>query len=257
MKKIYNFSAGPACLPEQALAASNKAIKNFKGSGVSLLELSHRSNLVVDLFQDTTKTCEGATEPYYDQQNSNTFISQKELDNFGKEIKENLSGVENCGGKNAVETTKHIKPIETKVIWVDPTANNNTDDIQRSIKTTNNGDFELYAVIYGGHLTESSHYIALIQTRDKGWYRHDDSTVEKYNEIATTVPGVLKGLNKRYLFYISSDDIPLLPEENSIGFGQKGNSCWFASILKVLLNLPYFIGAVLDSLEDGPRLLFE
>ena len=54
MKKIYNFSAGPACLPKQALIASNKAIKNFKGSGVSLLELSHRSNLVVDLFQDTT-----------------------------------------------------------------------------------------------------------------------------------------------------------------------------------------------------------
>ena len=54
MKKIYNFSAGPACLPEQALIASNNAIKNFKGSGVSLLELSHRSNLVVDLFQDTT-----------------------------------------------------------------------------------------------------------------------------------------------------------------------------------------------------------
>ena len=54
MKKIYNFSAGPACLPERALIASNKAIKNFKGSGVSLLELSHRSNLVVDLFRDTT-----------------------------------------------------------------------------------------------------------------------------------------------------------------------------------------------------------
>ncbi len=54
MKKIYNFSAGPACLPEQALVESNKAIKNFKGSGISLLELSHRSNLVVDLFEETT-----------------------------------------------------------------------------------------------------------------------------------------------------------------------------------------------------------
>ena len=176
-----------------------------------------------------------------------------ELDNFGKEKKETLTSVERCGGNNAVETTKHMKPIQTKVIWVDPTANNNTDDIQRSIKTTNNGDFELYAVIYGGHLTESSHYIALIQTRDKGWYIHDDSTVEKYDEIDTTVPGVLKTLNKRYLFYISSVEKSLLPQENPIGFGQKGNSCWFASILKVLLNLPYFIGAVLDSLEDGPR----
>ena len=54
MKKIYNFSAGPACLPKQALVESNKAIKNFKGSGISLLELSHRSNLVVDLFKETT-----------------------------------------------------------------------------------------------------------------------------------------------------------------------------------------------------------
>ena len=55
MKKIYNFSAGPACLPESALEASKRAIKDYKNSGISLLEMSHRSMPVVDLFNDTTK----------------------------------------------------------------------------------------------------------------------------------------------------------------------------------------------------------
>ena len=54
MKKIYNFSAGPACLPQEALASSIEAIKNFKESGISLLEMSHRSVPVVDLFEETT-----------------------------------------------------------------------------------------------------------------------------------------------------------------------------------------------------------
>ena len=54
MKKIYNFSAGPACLPEQAITSSIESIKNFKQSGMSLLEMSHRSVQVVDLFEETT-----------------------------------------------------------------------------------------------------------------------------------------------------------------------------------------------------------
>ena len=54
MKKIYNFSAGPACLPQQAITSSIESIKNFKQSGMSLLEMSHRSVQVVDLFEETT-----------------------------------------------------------------------------------------------------------------------------------------------------------------------------------------------------------
>ncbi len=55
MKRIYNFSAGPACLPQTALQASKNAIKDYNNSGISLLEMSHRSMPVVDLFQDTTQ----------------------------------------------------------------------------------------------------------------------------------------------------------------------------------------------------------
>jgi phosphoserine aminotransferase len=43
MTKIHNFSAGPAILPQSAIDASIEALQNFSGTGLSLLEVSHRS----------------------------------------------------------------------------------------------------------------------------------------------------------------------------------------------------------------------
>ena len=43
MTKIHNFSAGPAILPQSAIDASIEALKNFSGTSLSLLEVSHRS----------------------------------------------------------------------------------------------------------------------------------------------------------------------------------------------------------------------
>jgi phosphoserine aminotransferase len=43
MTKVHNFSAGPAILPQSAIDASIEALKNFSGTGLSLLEVSHRS----------------------------------------------------------------------------------------------------------------------------------------------------------------------------------------------------------------------
>ena len=50
MNRVYNFSAGPACLPEKALQAAKKAFENFQENGMGLLEMSHRSRPVVELF---------------------------------------------------------------------------------------------------------------------------------------------------------------------------------------------------------------
>ena len=52
--KIYNFSAGPACLPEPVLNATQKAAIEYKGTGMSVMEMSHRSEPIVDLFHETT-----------------------------------------------------------------------------------------------------------------------------------------------------------------------------------------------------------
>lgn len=43
MKKVYNFSAGPAILPREAMEAGSRACLEFNGMGLSLLEISHRS----------------------------------------------------------------------------------------------------------------------------------------------------------------------------------------------------------------------
>ncbi len=43
MSKTHNFSAGPAILPQSAIDASIEALKNFSGTGLSLIEISHRS----------------------------------------------------------------------------------------------------------------------------------------------------------------------------------------------------------------------
>jgi phosphoserine aminotransferase len=42
MKRIYNFSAGPAVLPEPVLEEASRGIREIADSGMSILEVSHR-----------------------------------------------------------------------------------------------------------------------------------------------------------------------------------------------------------------------
>ena len=43
MSRIYNFSAGPAVLPEEVLKEAADEMMNYKGTGMSVMEMSHRS----------------------------------------------------------------------------------------------------------------------------------------------------------------------------------------------------------------------
>ena len=42
-KRIFNFNAGPAALPLPVLQEMQSELLDFKGSGMSILEVSHRS----------------------------------------------------------------------------------------------------------------------------------------------------------------------------------------------------------------------
>ena len=42
-KQVYNFYAGPATLPHEILIKAQKEILNFENTGISLMEISHRS----------------------------------------------------------------------------------------------------------------------------------------------------------------------------------------------------------------------
>ena len=43
MERVYNFSAGPSMLPLEVLEQAQKDMLNYNGSGMSVMEMSHRS----------------------------------------------------------------------------------------------------------------------------------------------------------------------------------------------------------------------
>lgn len=42
---MYNFSAGPGVLPKEVLLEAQKDFIDFKGSGISIIEASHRGKV--------------------------------------------------------------------------------------------------------------------------------------------------------------------------------------------------------------------
>lgn len=49
---MHNFSAGPCILPQSVLEKASDAVKDFNGSGLSLIEISHRSKPFVDVMEN-------------------------------------------------------------------------------------------------------------------------------------------------------------------------------------------------------------
>ena len=43
MERVHNFNAGPAVLPLSVLEQARDEMLNYKGSGMSVMEMSHRS----------------------------------------------------------------------------------------------------------------------------------------------------------------------------------------------------------------------
>lgn len=52
MQKPYNFFSGPAILPEEVLEQTSEAIKDFAGTKLSILEISHRSKAFVAVMEE-------------------------------------------------------------------------------------------------------------------------------------------------------------------------------------------------------------
>lgn len=51
--RIYNFSAGPAVLPETVIAEARDNLLNYKNSGLGLLEMSHRGSQFSEIIAGT------------------------------------------------------------------------------------------------------------------------------------------------------------------------------------------------------------
>lgn len=51
--RVYTFSAGPACLPVEVLEKAQQEMMNWRGCGVSVLEMSHRGKEFESIIQQT------------------------------------------------------------------------------------------------------------------------------------------------------------------------------------------------------------
>ena len=50
--KIHNFSAGPSILPKEVMDEASKAVKELDNSGLSLIEISHRSKAFISIMEE-------------------------------------------------------------------------------------------------------------------------------------------------------------------------------------------------------------
>ena len=51
MSRVYNFSAGPAVLPEEVLKEAAAEMLDYNGTGMSVMEMSHRSKAFEEIIQ--------------------------------------------------------------------------------------------------------------------------------------------------------------------------------------------------------------
>ena len=54
MGRVYNFSAGPAVLPEEVLREAAEEMLDYRGTGMSVMEMSHRSKTFQEII-DTAR----------------------------------------------------------------------------------------------------------------------------------------------------------------------------------------------------------
>lgn len=52
MSRVYNFSAGPAVLPEEVLKEAAEEMLDYRGCGMSVMEMSHRSKMFENIIQE-------------------------------------------------------------------------------------------------------------------------------------------------------------------------------------------------------------
>ncbi|MBQ5950689.1 MAG: 3-phosphoserine/phosphohydroxythreonine transaminase, partial [Lachnospiraceae bacterium] len=56
MSRVYNFSAGPAMLPEEVLKEAAEEMLDYRGCGMSVMEMSHRSKVYDDIIKGAEAT---------------------------------------------------------------------------------------------------------------------------------------------------------------------------------------------------------
>ena len=61
--RVYNFSAGPAMMPEPVLEEIRDEMMNYQGSGMCVMEMSHRSKVFAKIAEEAEQDLRDRASP--------------------------------------------------------------------------------------------------------------------------------------------------------------------------------------------------
>jgi phosphoserine aminotransferase len=176
MKHIYNFSPGPAKLDSSVISKSQDAVTNYQNTGLSILEIGHRSKdfeTLINALQENMVNIFNIPSTYFTlllqggATYQNTFIAN----NFDKENKLLGCLVTGTWGRYSVEDFSKIR--DTKIIEL------SDNEIENYVQTP----WDLEGVDYL-HLT-SNETINGVQLREFNKIQHDSLLIDMSSDIGS------------------------------------------------------------------------
>ena len=176
MKHIYNFSPGPAKLDSSIISKSQDAVTNYQNTGLSILEIGHRSKdfeTLINALQENMVNIFNIPSNYFTlllqggATYQNTFIAN----NFDKENKLLGCLVTGTWGRYSVEDFSKIR--DTKIIEL------SDNEIENYVQTP----WDLEGVDYL-HLT-SNETINGVQLREFNKIQHDSLLIDMSSDIGS------------------------------------------------------------------------
>ena len=176
MKHIYNFSPGPAKLDSSVISKSQDAVTNYQNTGLSILEIGHRSKdfeTLINALQENMENIFNIPSNYFTlllqggATYQNTFIAN----NFDKENKLLGCLVTGTWGRYSVEDFSKIR--DTKIIEL------SDNEIENYVQTP----WDLEGVDYL-HLT-SNETINGVQLREFNKIQHDSLLIDMSSDIGS------------------------------------------------------------------------
>ena len=176
MQHIYNFSPGPAKLDPSVISKSQDAVTNYQNTGLSILEIGHRSKdfeTLINALQENMVNIFNIPSNYFTlllqggATYQNTFIAN----NFDKENKLLGCLVTGTWGRYSVEDFSKIR--DTKIIEL------SDNEIENYVQTP----WDLEGVDYL-HLT-SNETINGVQLREFNKIQHDSLLIDMSSDIGS------------------------------------------------------------------------
>ena len=176
MQHIYNFSPGPAKLDPSVISKSQEAVANYQNTGLSILEIGHRSKdfeTLINTLKENMTNIFNIPSNYFTlllqggATYQNTFIAN----NFDKEKKLLGCLVTGTWGRYSVEDFSKIR--DTKIIEV------SHNEIENYVQTP----WDLEGVDYL-HLT-SNETINGVQLREFNKIQHDSLLIDMSSDIGS------------------------------------------------------------------------